>query len=187
MLRTLAPVGLILTGGGDIGEFDVSAAGPYAQSTVESLAPMRLRDRTESRLLSAALNAGIPVLAVCRGMQFVNRYFGGRVRSGISAPRGSHTKAGGEHRVRIDTNAAPQELSKLQPHATVRSYHDDGVLPADVAPSLAPWAWADDDVVEALSHTTHAVIGVQWHPEREPDHPWSAALMEPMVKRSRSQ
>ena len=49
----------------------------------------------------------------------------------------------------------------------VNSYHDQGLLDADLGEELDAVAWADDGVVEALRHRRRPWLGIMWHPERD--------------------
>jgi putative glutamine amidotransferase len=132
-LAALAPDGILLSGGNDIGS-----------------AP--LRDALEKAALDYAVQHGLPVLGICRGMQFINQYRGGSLRS---VP--GHTAV--RHRV----------FGSLVGDAgrEVNSYHDHGLLNADLGSALEAVAWADDGVVEALRHRERPWLGIMWHPERD--------------------
>ena len=64
--------GLVLTGGGDV---DPAAYGEEPDPEVGGVDPNR--DASERALLAAALEADLPVLAICRGCQVLNVYLGG--------------------------------------------------------------------------------------------------------------
>ena len=64
--------GLVLTGGADLDPEH------YHEAPDEDLGPLEPdRDAWEMALLAAARQSGIPVLAICRGLQLVNVVFGG--------------------------------------------------------------------------------------------------------------
>ena len=92
---------LVLSGGGDI---DPAAYGADPHPLTERVYPGR--DQAERALLAAALAAGIPVLAICRGLQIVNVSRGGTLRQHLPDEVGHHdhgSAAGtyGSHPVRI--------------------------------------------------------------------------------------
>ena len=58
-LDELSLNGIVLSGGDDIGKNDD-------------------RDKTENFLLKYAIDKNIPVIGICRGMQLINNYFGGK-------------------------------------------------------------------------------------------------------------
>jgi gamma-glutamyl-gamma-aminobutyrate hydrolase PuuD len=149
-LRAAGASGLLLTGGNDLASPD---------QEVPSAAPER--DRTELALLAAAVDTGLPVLAVCRGLQLVNRFFGGTLVRDLTG-RGAHTAV--DHPVRLHP-VSGLDLP-LPATATVNSFHDQAVLATGVGKGLQPFATANHDVVEGLVHRRHPVVAVQWHPER---------------------
>lgn len=132
-LTALAPDGLLLSGGNDIGS-----------------APAR--DKLETTALEYAATNGLPVLGLCRGMQMINHFQGGSLR-----PLNGHTAV--RHRVR-------GPLVGDNGHE-VNSYHDHGLLEADLGDELEAMAWADDGIVEALRHRRLPWLGIMWHPERD--------------------
>lgn len=132
-LVALAPDGILLSGGNDIGS-----------------APRR--DALEKAALDYAAQHGLPVLGICRGMQFISHYQGGSLRS---VPE--HTAV--RHRV----------FGPLVGDAgrEVNSYHDYGYFDKDLGSDLEGVAWSNDGVVEALRHREQPWLGIMWHPERE--------------------
>ncbi|MBK9090354.1 MAG: gamma-glutamyl-gamma-aminobutyrate hydrolase family protein [Holophagales bacterium] len=138
--RRLGLDGLILSGGDDPGS-----------------APER--DETERSLLADALDRSIPVLGVCRGLQFIQLYFGGRIRG---CDRSLHVST--SHAVTIlDDHRGPLAAGS---QLIVNSYHTLAA-PADaLGADLVAFAVGPDRGAEGLFHRHHAVMGVQWHPER---------------------
>ena len=131
----------------------LSGGGPVAQRIEEAKTGRvwhHARDATEAALLKAALGR-IPVVAICRGFEFVNLYFGGSLRSVSGHVRTSH-------RLRSD--------DPLWSGITVNSYHDFGITKEDLASALRIVAWAEDGAVEVFEAKDAALLGVQWHPER---------------------
>jgi putative glutamine amidotransferase len=128
---------LILTGGDDLG------AAPR-------------RDATESALLRHALEAGVPVFGVCRGLQMIQHFLGGVVRP---CPREAHVAV--RHALILEPGAAAGGAR------SVNSFHGHGVLPHELAAGLIPFATAPDGWVEGLMHREASITAVQWHPERE--------------------
>lgn len=143
-LEAFAPAGIILTGGNDL-----SSVSPNPLS--------ELRDTFENELLSLALARGLPVLAVCRGMQLVAERYGSRVTK-----VDGHT-GGVSHGITIDR--ATRFGAALEGLHAVRSYHDYGVteLPA----GFREVARSEDGVIEAMEHGTLPIFCQMWHPERE--------------------
>ena len=152
--------GIILSGGNTVGLADETT--PPADVFAE-------RDATEQALLRHAIDNGLPVLGVCRGMQMINRHFGGTITRAISG-MGLNGHVGRDHQVRWRPD------NRL---ITVNSYHDDAVLAENMAPGLDVLADCDDGrVIEALRCPTLPILGVQWHPERPaPDSHFNAGLI----------
>lgn len=144
---SLGATGLLLTGGDNMGAPDEPT----------------LRDVTELRLLEAALAKKLPVFGVCRGLQVLNRHFGGRVETSLPEP---HV---GDHDVTLDNGAVQR----------VNSFHNQGVLRAGLAGELAAFAQTEGGVIEALRHRSLPVSAVQWHPERPSP---SAALDRTLIE-----
>lgn len=168
---------VILSGGGSISPLDVSGTGMLARASLGAAAPEHRRDRAEARVLARAMERGMPVLGVCRGMQFINRALGGRTRAGIASPRKTHPAPGQRHAVRVTDVMTSITLARPGENAEVNSYHNDGAMPTDLAPSLRALALSEDGLVEAVVHERAAVAGVQWHPERDREHAWNGPLI----------
>ena len=142
-LALIEPDAIILSGGNTL-LVDRRAA--------EDAAPER--DAFETVLLEWSLANNRPVLGICRGMQFINHYFGG-----TNCEVSEHV--GRRHRVFFCgdmSDTAPMD---------VNSFHEWGLRPEQLGEQLAALALAEDGTVEALSHAKHKVAAVMWHPERE--------------------
>jgi putative glutamine amidotransferase len=125
---------LLLTGGDDLG-LD-------AQPTP--------RDRTEQHVLSKAISIRMPIFGTCRGLQMINRHFGGQITRQLPE---HHV---GVHEVRLSNGDTRQ----------VNSFHDEGVMRANTAADFDVFAATDSGVVEGIRHRDLPIIAVQWHPER---------------------
>lgn len=154
---------LVLTGGTDV---DPAL---YGEEPHPSVRVDRARDDRELALLAAALERGLPVLAICRGLQLLNVHLGGTLHQHLAA----HPVGGdGVHEVRF---AADNTLRGIYgPRCPVNSLHHQAV--AAPGAGLACVGHAPDGVVEAVELTGRPVVGVQWHPEQlnrlEPVFAW---------------
>ncbi len=95
--------GLIVSGGGDV---DPARYG--ARAHPETGAPNSDRDGWELALLDAALAAGRPLLAICRGIQLLNVLRGGTLHQHLPQVVGNEEHSGpdcgfGRHLVRVGT------------------------------------------------------------------------------------
>ena len=115
--------------------------------------------------------AGLPFLAVCRGMHLLNVARGGSLIQHLPDAVGHARHAPdqarlSEHQVRIEADSPLGQL--LGTEAKVRASHHQAVQ--RLGTGLTAAAWADDGVVEAIVLTGHRFgIGVQWHPEEDSD------------------
>lgn len=161
--------GLVLTGGADV------APGSYGEEPVEGgrWPGDEARDRYEIELARRFVEAGKPVLGICRGHQVLNVAFGGTLYQDLNvqgATERIHRSQDDYHRNLHEVDlVAGGWLAGLYPgveRARVNTIHHQGVK--DVAPGMVVEAVASDDgVVEAIRlEDGHAwVAGVQWHPE----------------------
>ena len=158
--------GLLVSGGPD-----VDPARYRESADPRTGAPHTRRDAWEFALLHAALDADLPVFGVCRGMQLLNVALGGRLVQHLPDLVGDqrHQPAPavfGELTVRIRPGSLLGGV--LGGAAGVRCYHHQAV--AGLGRGLLPSAWSADETVEAVELPGRAfVLGVQWHPETNPD------------------
>jgi putative glutamine amidotransferase len=130
------------------------------------------RDATTLPLLHAALARGLPVLAICRGLQEMNVALGGTLHARLHTVagrldhRGQGATAAEHYRPRhpIDTAGLLRAVVG-RASLTVNSVHMQGV--DRPAPGLAIDALAPDGTIEALRPAAGGgfALAVQWHPE----------------------
>jgi putative glutamine amidotransferase len=154
--------GLVLTGGADV---DPANYGQEAEDGLGAIEPDR--DAWEIRLLAAARAKGIPVLAICRGLQLVNVVFGGTLRQhvelgeGVGHPQWDVDGHEATHRVHVVEGTLTSEL--FSEEVGVNSLHHQVV--DEVGEGLLVSAKAPDGVVEGLETPDRRIVAVQWHPE----------------------
>jgi putative glutamine amidotransferase len=158
---------LVLGGGADI---DPESQGVEAHP--ETVGSNPDRDRFEIALARGALERGVPLLGVCRGMQVLNVACGGTLDQHIPDRLGHHIHrpvpgSWAEHEVRIEPGSLAASATGTE-RLTVKSHHHQGV--DRIAGNLTASAWAtDDDTVEAIeSGDGSFALGVLWHPEEDP-------------------
>ena len=168
---------LVLGGGADIDPEDQGI-----ERHPETVGTNPDRDRFEIALALGALERGIPLLGVCRGMQVLNVACGGTLDQHIPERLGHeiHRPMPGswaEHDVRIEPGSLAAEAAGTE-RLTVKSHHHQGV--DEIPDALAASAWAiDDDCVEAIESADGAfALGVLWHPEEDPEDRLIPALIE---------
>jgi putative glutamine amidotransferase len=155
---------LLLSGGGDV---DPVRFGQPPHPELGEVDPQR--DALETALYREARARGLPVLAICRGIQLIAVAEGGTLHQHLPDVPGLHQHEqhapDGQpaHRVRL---AGGSRIAAAFGAEAVRvnSYHHQGV---DRPPEgLTPTAHADDGLVEALEGDEGPfLLGVQWHPE----------------------
>ena len=130
----------------------------------------KIRDDMESYLFGKALEKDMPVLGICRGIQFMNAYLGGTLYQDL----GTEYNCKAEHHmtppydreahmVNVIPNTLLAGIIGEGEHA-VNSYHHQAVK--CVAPGVEVMAESEDGLVEALSVRNKSfTVGVQWHPE----------------------
>ena len=158
---------LVLGGGADI---DPESQGVEAHP--ETIGSNPDRDGFEIALVLGALERGMPLLGVCRGMQVLNLACGGTLDQHIPERLGHdiHRPVPGswaEHEVRIEPGSLAATAAGAE-RLTVKSHHHQGV--DRIAENLNATAWAtDDESVEAVeSADGEFALGVLWHPEEDP-------------------
>jgi putative glutamine amidotransferase len=131
------------------------------------------RDAFEMALLEHAIERGMPVFGICRGMQVLNVALGGtlyqdlpsQLREGSIAHRQQMPKWQWTHDVEAGGDSSVAKIIETT-EIRVNSYHHQAIK--DLAEPLVAVAHASDGVVEAVespSLSEHWLIGVQWHAE----------------------
>jgi putative glutamine amidotransferase len=167
--------GLILTGGGDI---DPGRYGEEAHPRTHRVSEPR--DAAEMELLGAALDAALPVLGICRGMQLLNVTRGGTLCQHLPEEAGHAAVPGafGSHPVRIAPGTRLASILGEGDGLHVPAAHHQAV--DKLGDGLAATAWTEDGVVEAVELGAHGdpfVLAVQWHPEVSTDRRLIGALV----------
>jgi len=155
--------GLVLTGGEDVAP-DRYGAAPHPR--LGEVDPVR--DAAELALIAAARQRGMPILAICRGIQILNVALGGTLYQDLESERPGPVPHAGEtshHAVRVETGSLLERTLGTR-STTVNSRHHQAIR--DLAPGLKAVAWADDGVIEGAEPADARapwMVAVQWHPE----------------------
>lgn len=142
------------------------------------------RDATTLPLIRAAIERGMPVLAICRGIQELNVALGGTLLQNIHHMPGRMDHRGGGPP--LETAYGPKHVITVSgslarivgaEEILVNSLHGQAIdLPA---PGLVVEARAPDGTIEAVAAPSAPgfVLGLQWHPEwRWSEKPASVAI-----------
>lgn len=151
--------GLILCGGGDIHP-------KYFGEEIDGSRDIDLaRDEAEFALAKAYIEAGKPVLGICRGHQLLNVYFGGTLYQDLENAR-EHSSFADYDLIHPVTAVKGSLLASLFGRSfTVNSSHHQAVK--KVGNGLKVTLTTDNhSVVEGIEHESLPILGVQWHPER---------------------
>jgi putative glutamine amidotransferase len=158
--------GVVFAGGADL-----DPATYHQAAHPETIGVRPDRDAGELPLLRAALDADLPVLGICRGMQLLAVAHGGTLVQhlpDVVGHEGHRPSPGvyGLHEVRLAAGTLAHSL--LGDRVSVPSYHHQGV---DSPGSLTVTGWAaDDDLPEVVEDPARRfAIGVLWHPEASQD------------------
>jgi len=160
--------GILLTGGGDIApaRFTTDPAHPETSLISEE------RDVLELDLVTRrAVDEGVPLLAICRGLQVLNVAMNGTLHQHVPDVFGATPQHAQEdmrdartHAVSVEPGSA---LARLVGGTELRvnSFHHQAIK--DLGEGLTPVAWAEDKLIEAVERpgAPGFVVGVQWHPE----------------------
>jgi N5-(cytidine 5'-diphosphoramidyl)-L-glutamine hydrolase len=131
-LKTLNIGAIVLSGGNNIGDIPQ-------------------RDFTEQHLLFWAEKNRKPVLGICRGMQMMGVYFGGKLIGGDG-----HVRT--RHQLQVTNNRY------IFPK-TVNSYHNQVLKKSPNTFQIL--AKSEDGSIEAMAHKVLPWEAWMWHPERE--------------------
>jgi len=163
--------GLLLTGGGDV---DPALFDEAPHSTLSDVAP--IRDGLEIVALHLALDRGLPVLAVCRGLQVLNVALGGSLYQDLATLHGTQTPHSQKepreqptHKVKVTPESRLARTLGVD-ELEVNSMHHQAIK--TLGRGLTAVAWAPDQIVEGaeLDDPARFVVGVQWHPEELVGH-----------------
>jgi putative glutamine amidotransferase len=165
--------GLLVPGGPDV---DPARYGAAAHPSTRGVNP--LMDAAELALVEAALGTGLPVLAICRGMQLLNVHRGGTLHQHLPEITGHDG-----HCPRTQAFTLGRQRLDLAPGSRIAEVMGDGAAEIfchhhqavdRIGAGLSATAWAPDGIIEAVEVTGHPfAIGVQWeagHTEDERLH-----------------
>lgn len=174
--------GVLLTGGADIDPH------LYGEQPIPGVYGVdRRRDNFETQIYREAIASGMPVLALCRGMQLVNILRGGtlfqQLEDGLDHWQKSEPWTT-SHDIDIDPTSALAKSLACHGALSVNSYHHQGLK--TIGSDLKVVAVCGD-VVEGMEAEDADLIAVQWHPEHLTNvAPAHKSLFENFIKRASS-
>jgi putative glutamine amidotransferase len=158
--------GLVLQGGADV------CPQSYAESaTRPEWIGDRARDMYELELLHEFVEAGKPVLGICRGCQLINVAFGGTLYQDILSDVPTAIAHVNDlydshyHEIHFPVGSSLGSMFASNPKPLVNSIHHQAVK--DLGRDLTVEAFSgSDNIVEAIRYQkARFVVGLQWHPE----------------------
>lgn len=174
--------GLLLTGGGDV---DPSLYGDETKHE-ETYGVIPARDEMELKLIPQFIDAGKPIVGICRGLQILAVFFGGRLYQHVAdvldeATERHRNPKGYDCFHGVVFDSATQLGAALRGVPETNSAHHQSMDAASMPKHLRIAARSNCGIVEAVECLDFAapVIAVQWHPERLPaGHPAAARLAD---------
>jgi putative glutamine amidotransferase len=163
--------GIILTGSRSNVQPSLYGGPPHPEGTPEDPA----RDGMTLPLIRAAIRAGVPLLAICRGFQELNVALGGSLHQRLQDLPGridhstpmqpsSRIRVGKAHDVAVVAGSWLHQVAGART-IPVNSLHNQGI--DRLAPGLVVEGVAPDGTIEAVrvANAPGFAVGVQWHPE----------------------
>lgn len=148
---------LLLSGGVDV------HPGRYGEEINGSINMDEKRDAAEIELIRRFVEAGKPIMGICRGHQLINIFFGGSLVQHIATTDAHRAEDDAVHTVRSELGSILTEL--YGERFPVNSNHHQAIK--TLGRGLRAVQFSDaDGIIEGVEHEALPIIGVQWHPER---------------------
>ena len=130
-----------------------------------------IKDQTDLLVIKAAEELGVPIFAICFGMQVLNVARGGTLIQNIPAQVPDaikHSQGAPRDRASHRVALVEKSLMRTLAHddaALVNSHHHQAI--ETLGRDLVATAWSSDGLIEAVEdpRSDHYAVGVQWHPE----------------------
>lgn len=142
----------------------------YGQKLNGSKSLHKENDKFLLECLDTAIKMQKPILGICKGMQLINTYFWGSLKQNI-AHADLHNNLEKQnstvHPVYVEWNSILWEIFP-EKQCDVNSIHHQAIEQL--------WEWleviakSEDAYIEAIQHSHHKILGVQWHPEMLPNN-----------------
>lgn len=146
------------------------------------------RDQFEKKVFDLAQKKQLPVLGVCRGLQFINCLMGGTLIQDLGDLNKIHEGGPDKiHDVKIVNGTLLRNVSGLS-KGSVNSSHHQAI--EKLGGGLKINCKADDGTIEGIERTEQGksfLLAVQWHPERmeDQDNPLSKNIRDRFLEAAR--
>ena len=112
---------------------------------------LKNRNEFENNLINHCIDNKIPIIGVCRGMQILNNFFGGKLEK-------IDNHVGKYHEI--------NNLSNLPISNKVNSYHEFKLNRNELPENFEIIATDLDGEIESILDKKNNLLGIMWHPER---------------------
>ena len=146
--------GIVLSGGNDI-YFKGMA---FNKSSKKINLLTKKRNSIEKKLIIYSIQNKIPVIGICRGFQFLNLFYGGKIKK----IKGHVRK---KHLLKIEKKENLNKFTRFI-NKKVNSFHNFGIISKNIAKKFQVLAKTKDSI-EAAINLNNRHLGIMWHPERE--------------------
>jgi putative glutamine amidotransferase len=149
--------GLLLTGGPDVAPEFLNQPVPDPSVIEKDVNPDR--DRWELDAIKKAIESGLPIFAICKGLQTLNVALGGTLHLDITGHKLPDQKTHDVQPLRSDRKTRHR-------FEKVNSSHHQAINKLGAGLEVESWC-ATDDIVEQVKLRDYPfALGVQYHPER---------------------
>lgn len=149
--------GLLLTGGADIAPEFLHQ--PVPDRSILDTDADSARDQWEIDAVKQAVAQGLPILAICKGMQLLNVALGGTLKLDIPGHNAPHMKD-------RDVQELHNERGATHRFTLVNSSHHQALDRLGEGLEVEAWS-AKDDIIEQVRLRDYPfALAVQYHPER---------------------
>lgn len=157
--------GILFTGGHDVDPSEYKEA-----KSPECGISCADRDEMEGYLLDRCLEENIPLLGICRGIQFINAHLGGSLYQDLETEyecKVEHHMVPpydvAAHKVHIIKDTLLEEIIGAE-EIEVNSYHHQAIK--RLSDKVTKMAVSEDGLVEAIAvNNQNFALAIQWHPE----------------------
>ena len=149
--------GLLLTGGPDVAPEFLNQPVPDPSVIEKDVNPDR--DRWELDAIKKAIERGLPIFAICKGLQILNVALGGTLHLDIAGHNLPDQKT-------HDVQPLRSDRKTRHPFEKVNSSHHQAINKLGAGLEVESWCATDDIIEQARLRDYSFALGVQYHPER---------------------